>query len=100
MAAMMRSIELLFGSDADVTQDGAGELGEETLDDVEPRAVLGREGEREAARGLFGKPGLRLLGDVGGMIVEDQLDRRVGRISPVEELEEFDELARAVPVLD
>ena len=49
-------LEFLFGSDADVAQDGAGELGEETLDEVEPRAVLGGEGELEAARGLFGEP--------------------------------------------
>jgi hypothetical protein len=29
-----------------------------------------------AARRLLGEPGFRLLGDVRGMIVEDQLDRR------------------------
>ena len=72
-------LEFLFGGDADVAQDGAGELGEETLDEVEPRAVLGGEGELEAARGLFGEPSFRLLGDVRRMIVEDQLDRRMGR---------------------
>jgi hypothetical protein len=33
---------------------------------------------------------------VGGMIVEDQLDRRVGWIGGVEKLEEFDEFAAAV----
>lgn len=33
----------------DVTQDGAGELGEEALDKVEPGIVLGREGKLEAA---------------------------------------------------
>jgi hypothetical protein len=35
-----------------VTQDGAGELGEEAHDEV--RAVLGREGELEAAGRLSG----------------------------------------------
>src|SRR5271165_5125268 len=40
------------------------------------------------------------LGDVRRMIVEDQLDRRVGRIGGVEELEEFNEFAAAVAVLD
>ncbi len=70
-------LEFLFGGDADVAQDGAGELGEGALDEVEPRAVLGCEGELEAARGLFGEPSFRLLGDVRGMIVEDQLDRRM-----------------------
>jgi hypothetical protein len=34
------------------------------------------------------------------MIVEDQLDSGVGRISGVEKLEEFDELAAAVAVAD
>jgi hypothetical protein len=45
-------LELLFGCDAEVAQHRAGELGEETFfDEVEPRAVLGREGEVEAVRG-------------------------------------------------
>ena len=34
------------------------------------------------------------------MVVEDQLDRRIGRVSRVEKLEEFDELAAAVAILD
>ena len=34
------------------------------------------------------------------MIVEDQLDRCVGRIRGIEELEEFNEFAAAVAVLD
>ena len=34
------------------------------------------------------------------MIVEDQLDRRMGRIGGVEKLEKFDELAAAVAILD
>ena len=81
-----------------MAQDGESELGEEALDEVAPRDVLGREGELEAARRLFGEPGFRLLGDVRGMIVEDQLDRRMGRIGRVQKLEEFDELAAAVTV--
>ena len=93
-------LEFLFGCDADVAQDGAGELGKEALDEIEPGAVLGREGEFEAAGGLLGEPSFGLLGDVRGMIVEDQLDRRVGWIGGVEKLEEFDEFAAAVAVLD
>jgi hypothetical protein len=34
------------------------------------------------------------------MIVEDQLDRRLGRIGGIEELEEFDEFAAAMTVPD
>jgi len=79
-------LEFLLGCDADVAQHRAGELGEETLDEVEPRAGLGREGEFETSGRPAGDPGLGLLGDVGGMIVEDQLDCRMGRIGGVEKL--------------
>src|SRR6202158_3890177 len=83
-----------------MAQDRAGELGEEALDEVEPGSVLGREGEREAARRLSGEPGLGFSGDMRRMVVQDQLDRRSGRISGIEKLEEFDELAAAVALLD
>jgi hypothetical protein len=73
-------LEFLFGCDADVAQDGAGEFGKEALDEIEPGAVLGCEGEFEPVRGLAGEPSLGLFGDMRGMIVEDQLDRRVGRM--------------------
>src|SRR5271165_2391173 len=74
-------LELLFGCDSDVAQDGAGELGEETLDEIEPGAVLGREDEFESTGRLLGEPSLGLLGDVRRMIVEDQLDRCVGGLA-------------------
>jgi hypothetical protein len=51
-----------------------GELGEETLDQIEPGAVLRRKGELKAALGLGGESCFRLLGDVCGMVVEDQPD--------------------------
>ena len=79
-----------------MAQDGAGELGEEALDEVEPGAVLGREGEREAARRLSGEPSSGFFGDMRRVVVQDQLDRRAGRVSGIEKLEEFDELAAAV----
>ena len=93
-------LEFLFGRDADVAQHRAGELGEEALDEIEPGTMLGCEGEFEAADRLFGKPSLGLLGDVDGMIVEDQLDRCMGRIGGVEKLQEFDEFAAAMAILD
>ena len=49
-------LELLFGGDTDVAQDGAGQLGEEAFDEVEPGAVLGSEGELKPAGGLLGEP--------------------------------------------
>ena len=93
-------LEFLFGGDANVAQDRAGEFGEEALNEVEPRTVRRREGEFEAVRRLGCKPGSGLLGNVCGMIVEDQLDRRIGRIGGVEELEEFDEFAAAMTIPD
>ena len=41
-------LEFLSGCDADMAQHRAGELGEEALDEIEPGAVFGREGEFEA----------------------------------------------------
>ena len=84
---------------ADVAQRGSRELGEEALDEIGPGAVLGGEGELEATLELLGEPSLGLLGDVCGMIVEDQLDRCVRGIGGVEKLEEFDEFAAAVAIL-
>src|SRR5258706_1956115 len=51
-------------------------------------------------RGLLRDPGSGLFGDLRGMIVEDQLDRGVGRIGGIEKLEEFNEFAAAVAILD
>ena len=49
-------LESLFGGDADVAEDRTGELREEALDEVEPGAMLGREGELKSAGGLLGQP--------------------------------------------
>jgi len=93
-------LEFLFGFDADVTQHRASELREEALDEIEPRAVCGREGKLEAADGLLSEPGIGLFGDVCGMIVKDQLDRCVSWIGGIEKLEKFDEFAAAMTVPD
>ena len=83
-----------------MAQDGAGELREEALDQVEPGAMLGSEGEVEPPSGLLGEPSSRLPGDMRGMIVEDQMDRGVGRVRRIEELEELDELTATVTISD
>src|SRR6266436_3007488 len=93
-------LEFLFGCDADVAQDRAGELREEALDEIEPGAVFGREGEREAGRRLSSEPGLGFPGDVRRVVVQDYLDRRAGRVSGIEKLEEFDELAASMAIFD
>src|SRR6266852_1448740 len=82
---------------------GAGptsELGEEALDEVEPGAVFGREGEREATARLSSEPSLGFSGDMCRVVVQDQLDRRAGRVSGIEKFEEFNELATAVAIFD
>src|SRR6202021_3359958 len=65
--------------------------------------VFGRtfrsESKFEAVCGLAGEPGCGRFRDMSRMIVEDQLDRRLGRIGSVEKLEEFDEFAAAMAVL-
>jgi hypothetical protein len=93
-------LEFVLGSDPDVAQDRTGELGEEALDEVEPGTVLWCEGELKAAVRLGGEPSFGFPGDVGGMIVEDQLDRGAGRIGGIEKLEKLDELPAPVAVSD
>ena len=78
--------KLLFGSHPDMAQHGARELGEEAFDEVQPRAMLRGEGQFEATLWLCREPGFCFLGDVGGMIVEDQLDRGRSRIGRIEKL--------------
>jgi len=60
-------LEFLFGGDADVAEDRPGELGEEALDEVEPGAMLGREGELKSAGGLLGQPSSGFPRDMRGM---------------------------------
>jgi hypothetical protein len=83
-----------------VSEGWAGEFGEEALDEVEPGAMLGREGEGETSARSRIEPSFGFSRDMCGMIIEDQLDGGAGRISGVEKLEEFDELAAAVAVPD
>ena len=59
-----------------------------------------REGERKAANRLRGKPARGLARDMGGMVVEDDLDRGVRWVGGIEEFEELDKFAAAMAVLD
>src|SRR5438477_5196408 len=59
-----------------------------------------REREGKSANGLRGKPVRGLARDMSGMVVENHLDRGVGGVGPVEELEKLDEFAAAVAFLD
>ena len=59
-----------------------------------------REGELEALGWSSGEPGFGFSRDVRGMIVEDEPDRGTGRVSGIEELDEFAELVTAMAVSD
>src|SRR5262249_12624224 len=72
----MKAIRRCF--DADVAQDRTRQLGEEALDKIEPRPMRRREGEGKAPDRLRGKPARSLARDMGGMVVENDLDRGVG----------------------
>ena len=50
--------------------------------------------------GWGGDPGFRFLGDVRGMIVEDQFDRGIRRVGGIEKLQKLDEFTAAVAILD
>src|SRR5215469_4408173 len=62
--------------------------------------MLGGKDEAEAALGLRGKPLVGFLRHVRRMIVQDDLDRGVGRVGGIELFEKADEFARAVAVFD
>ena len=55
-----------------------------------------REREGKAANGPRSQPACGLARDMGGMVVENDLDRGVGRVGGVEEFEKFNEFAAAV----
>jgi hypothetical protein len=55
-----------------------------------------REREGKAANRLLREPACRLARDMGGMVVENDLDCGVGGVGGVEEVEKLDEFATAV----
>src|SRR5258707_15482567 len=85
-------LEFVFRGHPDMAQDRASKFGEEAFNQIEPRAVLGGEGELEASDWSGGEPSRGFSRYVCGMIVEDQLDCGTCRISGIEEFEKFDEL--------
>src|SRR5271170_1860064 len=100
MASRNSLAQFLRRGDADVAKHGPGELGEEALDEVEPGAMLGREYEGEASFRSLGEPSFGFLGFVGGVIVENDLDRGLRRVGGVEAREIRHELAGAMSFLD
>src|ERR1700746_1466378 len=62
--------------------------------------MRGREREGKAANGLRSQPARGLARDMGGMVVENDLDRGVGGVGGVEDLEKLNEFTTAVAFLD
>jgi hypothetical protein len=100
MAAMMRSLSSCLDLTRMWRSTERVSLEKKPSTRLSQDPCLGREGEFEATFGLVGEPCPGLLGDVRGMIVEDQLDLRMGRVGSVDELEKFDEFAAAMAVPD
>src|SRR4249920_4263189 len=92
--------EFLLGGDEDVAEDRTGELGKEAFNEVEPGAVLGDEGEPESPPRLIRKPSFGLTRDVRGVIVQDEMDRRIGWVGAIQELKKLDEFPAAVAIFD
>jgi hypothetical protein len=74
---------------------GPRHLGEEVFDKIEPGTMFRGKHKGKAALWLGGKPGSGFLGDVGGVVVEDQLDGGICRVSSVEFLQKADKPAPA-----
>src|SRR5712691_1771851 len=99
MAAMMRSLSSCLDATRMCRRTERASLEKKPSTKFSQEPCVG-EGELEAARRSSSEPCIRLFGDVGGMIVEDQADRGVRRIGGVDQLEKVDELAAAMAVLD
>ena len=83
-------------------EDAAGEallgkLCEETFDNVQPGTAGGREVHVKTSVSL--EPGLHFGMFMGGVVVNDQMNRARGRSLAVDEVEELDPLLMAVPFL-
>jgi hypothetical protein len=100
MAAMMRPLSSCFDATRIRRSTERASLEKKPSTRLSQEPCLGVKVNSKAARGLLGEPSFGFLGDVCGVIVEDQLDRRVGWIGGVEKLEEFDEFAAAAAILD
>src|SRR5271156_170415 len=100
MAAMRRSLSSCLDATRMWRRTERASLEKKPSMRLSQEPCLGVKVNSKQCAGLTGEPGCGLFGDVCGMIVEDQLDRRMGRIGVVEKLEEFDEFAAAMAILD
>src|SRR5580700_10902878 len=100
MPAMMRSLSSCFDATRMCLRTERANLEKKPSMRLSQEPCLGVKVKVKRPRGRESSPSCGFSRDVCRMIVEDQLDSGVGRISGVEKLEEFDELAAAVAVAD
>ena len=88
-------LELLPGRDTDVPEESAAHLGEEGFHQVEPRAVFRGMNINEPVR-PGGQIRPRFFRDVGGVVVQNNADGGLGRVTGIDLLEKGDEFPAPV----
>jgi hypothetical protein len=89
--------KIVYGSEDTAYQAPAREFGEEDLDGVEPGC--GGRGEVEGPAAMAGQPCAHLGMFVGGIVVDDGVDRLSLRHLRLDGIEEADELLMAVALM-
>ena len=92
--AVDRSLQVDDRAEHTALEPPPGELGEEGLDGVQPRARGRREVERETR--MAGEPGADLGVLVGAIVVEDHVDHLAGRHGSLDRIQEADEFLMPV----
>jgi hypothetical protein len=91
--------EFLFALHPDLPEHAARHLAEPILHQIEPGTMLGNEDERKALRPTC-QVALRLLRDMGGVIVQNQAQRRGGGIGRIQLFQELNEVLALVRLAD
>ncbi|KGV78161.1 hypothetical protein X890_5665 [Burkholderia pseudomallei MSHR4299] len=91
--------EFIERSDPDVAQEGARHFREDRLDQIQPGSVFRRVNILEASR-VSNQPGHCFLRDVGAVVVQHDTDECIRRIMLMQPLQQADELAAAMAILD
>ena len=87
-------LEIVDGSEDAANEAPSGELGEESLDRIEPRC--GGRSEVEGPAGVSGKPFTHFGMFMGSVVIDDGMDRLSLRHPRFDGVEEADELLMAV----
>lgn len=91
--------QFLLAGDANAAKHGSRQLTEYGLDDVEPRAVFGRECEFETLR-VKGAVRWGFLEDVCRMVVQQQANPGLRRILGIEFFQQGDKVHAGVMIAD